>query len=355
MTSTSNPEYNAKTNASTVALALSSRIQNRTFVITGVNKKGIGYATTRALAAHSPKCLVITGRSDFKLGECLNDLRKDFPGVEFRTLLLDLGSQESVRQAVAKILGWEDLPSIDVIINNAGIMNVPEHTLSEDGIEMHMAINHVGHFLFTNLIMRKITKNSGRTQTVSPRIINVSSMATVVSPLRTQDVNWEKPISELPEHDKPDMSIMKAAGLNVDESMSYIPMGAYAQSKTANILFSVGLNARLHEAYGVMSIAVHPGEAKTELHRTTDWEWLEKTVEWKKKMNMEWKTVEEAASTTLVAALDPQLGKPDEKGYGQFLNDCQITMKVPPYSLDIRNADRLWAMSEHWVGEKFSG
>jgi NAD(P)-dependent dehydrogenase (short-subunit alcohol dehydrogenase family) len=353
MTSTSFLDFNAKTKSSTVAKAFSSQIKNRTFFITGVNKKGIGYATARALAEHSPRFLIIAGRSDIKLKECLDSLRQDSPDVDIRHLLLDLSSQKSVREAATKVLGWDDMPTIDVVINNAGIMNVPEHTLSEDGIELHMAINHIGHFLFTNLITEKITKTIEGARAGSTRIINVSSMAAIVSPLRSQDVNWEKPISELPQNEKPNINIMNASGLNVDESMTYVPMGAYAQSKTANILFSVGLNARLYDKYGVLSIAVHPGEARTELHRTTDWEWMDKTVEWKKKMNMEWKTVEEAASTTLVAALDPKLGRPEEKGYGQFLSDCQITMKVPPFALNSKEAYRLWGMSEDWVQEKY--
>ncbi|KAF2267798.1 NAD(P)-binding protein [Lojkania enalia] len=354
MTTTTVADFNAKTEASTVAAAFPTSIKDRTILITGVNKLGLGYATAQALAVHSPRIVILAGRSQAKLQECLDDLGPKHPGGKFRPLILDLSSQRSVREAAAEVLRWEDVPTIDIIINNAGVMNIPERKLSEEGIEMHLATNYVGHFLFTNLIMPKILSPTKNTHTGASRIINVSSMGTMVSPLRVSDVNWEKPTSQLPENERPSLVMMKSAGLAADEEMSYLPMAAYGQSKTANVLYSVALNERLYEKYGVLSIAIHPGEIRTELHRSTDMEWLAKTAEWRAKMGVEWKTREQGASTALVAALDPKLGKPTSEGYGQFLSDCQISKIAPAYALDRAIADKLWEMTEGWVKEKFS-
>ncbi|KAH8692795.1 hypothetical protein BGW36DRAFT_301920 [Talaromyces proteolyticus] len=353
MTSTTVADFGPKTEASTVARTFSSSIKDRTILITGINKLGVGYATALALASQSPRSVILAGRSPAKLEECLDDIRAKYPDVTFRSLVLDLSSQNSVRKAATEVLGWKDIPAIDIVINNAGIMNIPERTLNEDGIELHFATNHVGHFLFTNLIMPNIIASARNGQTGATRIINVSSMATTVSPIRTSDINWDKPTSQLPEKEKPALGLMKMAGLDVDEEMSYIPMGAYGQSKTANVLYSVELNKRLYEKHGILSLALHPGEVQTELHRTTDPAFLERTAEFRKKISAEWKTLEEGASTTLVAALDPNLGNPSSDGYGQFLSDCQIANMAPPYALDRAEADKLWEISEGMVREKF--
>lgn len=354
MTSTTFADFGHKTDASTVASAFASSIKGRTILVTGVNKLGIGYATAQALASQSPRRLIISGRSQAKIQECLDSLRPQYPDVDIRPLIVDLSSQKSVRKAAAEVLGWEDTPTINIVINNAGIMNIQEHTLNEDGIELHLATNHVGHFLFTNLIMPKIIAAAKEASSGATRVINVSSVGTTVSPLRVSDVNWEKPVSKLPESEKPNLAMMKAAGLPAEESMSYLPMGAYGQSKTANVLFSVGLNERLYERHGVLSLALNPGEIMTELHRTTDMKWLESAIAGREKMGMQMKTVEQGASTSLVAALDPKLGVPNADGHGQYLNDCQISGIALPYALDKGIANKLWEISEGFVKEQFS-
>jgi NAD(P)-dependent dehydrogenase (short-subunit alcohol dehydrogenase family) len=354
MSATTVADFGAKTEASAVASTFPASIKGRTILITGVNKLGVGYAIAQALASQSPRRIIISGRSQAKLQECLDSIRPQYLAVDFRSLVVDLSSQKSVRNATAELLGWEDTPAIDVVVNNAGIMSIPERTFSEDGIELHMATNYVGHFLFTNLIMLKIIAAAKSAHPGAARIINVSSIGTLASPFRASDINWEKPTSQLPEKERPNLAMMKSAGIVVDEETSYIPMGAYAQSKTANILYSVALNEKLYEKYGVLSLALHPGEIRTELHRTTDLAWLEKTEEWREKMGVEWKTLEQGASTTLVAALDPKLGKPNSNGYGQFLNDCQISNMPPPYALDKAEAEKLWDATEVMVKEKFS-
>ena len=353
MTAATNLDFGAATEAITVAVTFASSIKDRTILITGVNKLGIGYTTAQAFASQAPECLILTGRSIAKVNECIESLSSEYPSINICSLQLDLSSQKSVRAAAEEVLSWSDVPTIDLLINNAGVMNIPNRTLSEDGIEMHFATNHIGHFLFTSLIMPKIIAAAKGKPPGSTRIINLTSIGAGLSALRVSDIEWVKPASQLPEKEKPNFVWMKAGMLDVNEDMSYIPMAAYGHSKAANILFSMGLNKHVYEKYGILSLALHPGEIATELTRTTDPVWLEKAHKSLATRGLQWKTPQQGASTTLVAALDPKLGKPEKDGAGVYLSDCQIGT-APPHAVDSSDAEKLWEISEGLVKEKFS-
>ena len=359
MTSTTHSNFDQNTDAVEVAAAFPQAIKDRTVLVTGVNKQGLGYATAEAFASQSPRCLILAGRSTAKVQECIDNLHSRYPAIDIRPLLVDLSSQKSVRSAATEVLGWTDVPSIHLVVNNAGIMrhgaksdgDVPR---SEDGIEDMFATNHLGHFLLTNLIMPKITAAAKDTPAGSVRIVNLSSSGTWVSPLRASDINWQKPASQLPENERPNFAMMKMAGMNVDEEVPYIPTAAYGQSKTCGILFSVGLNERLFKQHDILSLALNPGEIKTELGRHTDPEWLARAIKKREEMGiMHWKTQSQGASTILVAACDPKLGLPESDGHGQFLGDCQIT-KAPAYATDKEHAEKLWQISEELTSQKLS-
>ncbi|KAK5084843.1 hypothetical protein LTR70_007768 [Exophiala xenobiotica] len=275
MASVTYPDFGATTEGLTVAAAFAATIKGRTIIITGINKLGIGYATAEALASQAPRRLILAGRSTTKVQECIDTLRSQYATVDYRLLHLDLSSRKSARTAAAEVLSWTDTPTIDIVINNAGVMHIPTRTLSEDGIELHLATNHIGHFLFTNLIMPKLVAAAKSNKVPGPtRIINISSVGTAISALRASDPNFTKPASQLPEREKPNFAMMRMAKLDVDEEMVYFPFAAYGQSKTANVLYSVGLNERLFEKHGLLSVALHPGEIKSELQRNTDPKWL---------------------------------------------------------------------------------
>lgn len=359
MASTTHSNFDKTTEAAEVAAAFPQAIKDRTILITGVNKLGIGYSTAEAFASQSPRCLILAGRSTAKVQECIDSLHSQYPAIDIRPLLLDLSSQKSVRSAATEVLGWPDVSAIHLVINNAGIMRHGESfdgdvPVSEDGIEQMFATNHLGHFLFTNLIMPKITAAAQKAPAGSSRIINLSSSGTYVSPFRASDIAWAKPASQLPEKDRPNFAMMKYAGMDVDEEISYIPTAAYGQSKTCNILFSVGLNERLFEKHGILSLALNPGEIKTELGRNTDPEWLARAIKKREDMGiMHWKTQGQGASTTLVAACDPKLSLPESDGNGQYLSDCQIA-KAPAYATDKEAAEKLWQISEELTSQEFS-
>ncbi|RMZ80815.1 hypothetical protein DV737_g2808, partial [Chaetothyriales sp. CBS 132003] len=357
---TTNAEFDKTTEATAVAAAYSGSIKGRTILITGVNKAGIGYGTAEAFASQAPQTLILAGRSKDKLQESKDGLDTKHPGINIRLLVVDLSSQASVRAAGEEVRGWssEDVSAIHLVVNNAGIMRHGESfdgpvPKTVDGIEDMFATNHLGHFLLINLIMPKILNAAAQSERGSVRIINLSSSGTWVSPFRASDIAWEKPAADLPEKERPKYAMMKYAGMDVDESTAYIPTAAYGASKTCNILFSLGLNQKLFHKYGVLSLAVNPGEVKTELGRNTQSEWLDRMIKKREEMGLLfWKTTGQGASTTLVAATDPKLTLPEDSGDGQFFSDCQAA-KAPEWAVDKEYAEKLWRQSEDLVGQSF--
>jgi NAD(P)-dependent dehydrogenase (short-subunit alcohol dehydrogenase family) len=352
----SNTSFNFTTNGLDVAAAFPQSIKNRTILITGVNKKGIGHTTAESFASQAPKTLILAGRSAEKLQECIDVLKVSYPNVNYRPLIVDLESQLSVRKAAKEILDWSDISTIDIVVNNAGIMNIMTRTLTPEGIEITMATNHVGHFLLSNMIMPKIIAAAKSSPEGSVRIINLASMGIHVGGVRFSDLTYEKPASEMPKPDEyPNIPMFKSYNMPVTDETTYFPTIAYGASKTAAVLFSVELNARLQEKYGIRSFAVNPGEIQTELGRNTDPEMLKGMLETAEKTGrLKWKTHQQGASTTLVAAVDDKLipGVDDGVGKNVFLSDCQAG-HAPGWALKVELATRLWTQSEEWVGEKF--
>jgi NAD(P)-dependent dehydrogenase (short-subunit alcohol dehydrogenase family) len=345
-------EFGAETEASTVAEAFSSQIANKIILVTGVNAGGIGGSTTEALAAHSPKLLILSGRSQNKVEEVIEKVKQLHPDVNCRYLRLDLSSQKSVRAAAKEVLAYSDVPQIDILINNAGVMNIPERTLSEGGIEMQFATNHIGHFLFTNLILGKLIASSQESAKGATRIVNVSSRGVRFGPVRFSDWNFTKPVDQLPESEKPDISATEASFFDIDMTGAYQGMVAYGQSKTANVLFSLSLTERLYAQHGIMSFGLHPGAMLTELGRHSDAATIAAALDRYRSMGMTFKTLGAGAATTLVAALDPKLPPAAKDGKGVYLEDCQIA-ETKSWATDPVAAEKLWSLSEELVGEKF--
>jgi NAD(P)-dependent dehydrogenase (short-subunit alcohol dehydrogenase family) len=265
MVSTTHPNWNEKTEGLEVAAAFPEAIKGKNVLVTGVNKGGIGYTTAQAFASQAPSHLILAGRNQSKLQECVDAIKVDYPNVDVRTLIVDLSSQKSAREAAKTFLADSDVPQLDILVNSAGIMNIPERKLTEEGIELHFATNHIGHFLFTNGIMPKILKAAESNPKGSTRIVNVSSGATEAGGIRWADPTFAKLNKDLPEEEKPDAVRLAHFGVEGSDEKSYIPIVAYVQSKAANTLFSLELTKRLYEKKGIFSIAVHPGVIQTEV------------------------------------------------------------------------------------------
>lgn len=314
--------FNKSTTAEEVTSAFSSSIKNCTLLITGTSAGGIGAYIATSLAAHSPAHLILFARSAAKVEPVISSIAATDPSIKVTFISCELADRDSVHKAAATILDDPAIPHIDVIINNAGLMTLPEYTTDSAGVELQLSANHLGPFLLTNLLLPKLAAAGPEA-----RVVNVSSDGHKLSPFRFED--W-----------------------NFSGGKTYDGWTAYGQTKTANILFTVELARR-----GITAFAAHPGVIlTTNLGRHLDlsgdpFKQLEivglKNTGVKFAIG-EQKTVSQGAAAVLVPALDPKL----KEVSGAYFEDCQVA-KAAPYSQDAEAARKLWALSEELVGEKF--
>jgi NAD(P)-dependent dehydrogenase (short-subunit alcohol dehydrogenase family) len=203
----------------------------RTALITGANS-GIGRETARLLARHGAR-VMLAGRSQVKLDQAVAAIKAEVPSAEVESLVLDLGDLNSITDAAQRIAETE---TVDLLINNAGVMNIPERTTTVDGLETTFATNHLGPFAFTLQVLPALRRPE------SARIVNVSAIAARWRSGRSRDILSEQ---------------------------RYRPMAAYARSKRANVVFTRELNRRL-AGTSIRAFAIHPGSAMTGLqHHST--------------------------------------------------------------------------------------
>ncbi|KAG8583664.1 hypothetical protein GDO81_008497 [Engystomops pustulosus] len=284
-----------------------AKIEGKTVIVTGANT-GIGKETALELARRGGR--IIMACRD--MGKCENAARE----VRGKTLNhnvfakhLDLASTKSIKEFAKNILKEEH--HIDVLINNAAVMRCP-HWKTEDGFEMQFGVNHLGHFLLTNLLLDRL-KESGQS-----RIINVSSLAHIVGEIDFQDLNWEK--------------------------KKYDTKAAYCQSKLANVLFTNELAKRL-QGTGVTVNSLHPGVADTELGRHTGMHQsaFSSTV----LAPIFWfviKSAKQAAQSSVFLAVDEDL----QGTSGKYFN--ALKEKEPAkQALDEVSAQKLWEASARLV------
>ncbi|KAI0203283.1 putative short-chain dehydrogenase [Astrocystis sublimbata] len=348
MSVTTHSEFNEHTEALQVAEAFQEGVRGKTILVTGGNVEGIGFATCQAFASRSPAHLIIAGRTPSKVARCIETLKSQYPGVDYRPLIVDLSSQDSVRAAAAELLSWADVPALNIIVNSAGVMGINERTLSVDGIEMHFATNHIGHWLLTCSLMPKLIKAAESSSRGATRIVNVSSASPFFgATMRWSDMNFDKPTKDLPAAEQPNENFIERWGYKDLDNTSYIPLEGYNVSKVANVLFGVGANRRLYEKYGILTLALHPGVIPTELGRNFPPEILAAAMAMADQGLFVHRTLGAGAATSLVAALDPKLGP------GVFMDACQVSKQPLCESISSDSGERLWKLSEELVKENF--
>lgn len=292
-------------------------LRGRVALVTG-GSSGLGEETARAFAEKGAE-VILTAR-DVPKGEAVAErIRASTGNARVAVEELELASLASVRAFAARFL--QRHPELHILVNNAGVMACPfAHTA--DGFEMQIGTNHFGHFLMTNLLMPALRRGA------PSRIVSVSSRGHHISPVVFDDLHFER--------------------------RPYHNWLSYGQSKTANVLFAVGLEKRF-AADGVHALALHPGAIMTELGRHLQPEDLEFLRTRARGGGMKFKSVPAGAATSVFAATAPEL----EGRGGVYLEDCQVAevddaegalAGVKSYALDPGNAERLWQVSERAVG-----
>jgi len=282
-------------------------LKDKVIVITG-GHSGIGYETTKGLAKRGAK-IIIACRDVDRGEEAAEKIKLETKNGRILVMFLDLSSLDSVRHFVSEFK-QKRIP-LHVLINNAGVWMGDERKTTQDGFEMSFGVNHLGHFLLTNLLLDEIRAGKGR-------VVTVSSGMHLYGTIDFDDLQNEK---------------------------NYGPRSAYANSKLANVLFANELARRL-EGTGVISLSLHPGIIATGLHREQDKEHaLLMFVFYHTILGQVGKTLEGGAQTTISAAISPKF----EGKTGLYLAECDVA-KTHPDALDKDIAKKLWEESEKLVG-----
>lgn len=239
-------------------------------LITGVSPTSIGASLALAISSQQPHLLILASRTASKIEAVTKDILKSYPKTRIQQVIIDLSNLDSVRKAAAEvrtILAAEGR-ELDILFNNAGI-NFFERRLNNEGVELQFATNYLGPWLLTNLLLPLILPTSpSSAQPSQPdqakrskRIINTSSEAHRISPVRFSDIN-QTPGVKVAEGEEPRRGLPKGI---LKRDGGYEPSIAYAQSKTAQVLHAVGLNKRLRDRR-VGSLAVMPGSKSSFAH-----------------------------------------------------------------------------------------
>lgn len=308
-------------------------------LITGGNA-GLGLESTKRLA-EAGAIVVFTSRDASRGAKALEEVNahlaerkaadSNFAGRAMVTTLdlCDLADVSSFRDRLTKVVGKD--AKIDVLMNNAGVMAIPDRRITKDGYETTFQTNHLGHFALTSHLMPMLSPNA--------RVINVASLAYQFVP--------------------------SAKGLefdNLNGEREYGPWSSYGMSKLENILFASELQRRVDESRdhsGVSVFSLHPGAVQTDLARYLIGE--EKFASMKENGFASWtdrvlmeglakfvKTVQEGASTQVYLASSADV----VGGRGAYFSDGKVE-QVKAFASDAGAAKELWDVSEKLSGVKF--
>jgi NAD(P)-dependent dehydrogenase (short-subunit alcohol dehydrogenase family) len=285
--------------------------QNHNELTLSQGNAGLGAETVRRLAKHNPTAIYLCARNPSSAEPLISEIKTTHPTANIITIKLDLSSLESTKAAANAITSQAE--RLDILYNNAGIAMVPA-SLTPAGHEVQFGVNHVGHALFTQLLMPLLLKTASTSAPNSVRIVNISSMAHASAP---------------------------AQGLVLAEAKTdmaaYHSMKRYGHSKLANILFS----RKLAELYpSVTTVSVHPGFVDTEMNRGkaggAKWfSFLTRSI-------VPWvgKTVEDGTKTQLWA------GVAKEVDSGKYYVPIGVAEAGSKWAQDDKSKDELWEWTE---------
>ncbi len=290
-------------------------------VVTG-GGSGIGVETVRALASAGAE-VTIAVRDPEQGARAAQDVAETTGSSTVRVARLDLLDLDSVAAFVAD---WDG--PLDLLINNAGVMALPELTLTDDGWETQFATNHLGHFALTVGLHGALAA-----ATDGARIVSVSSTGHLASPVHFDDLHFAQ--------------------------REYDPWQAYGQSKTANVLLAVEATRRWADD-GIVANALMPGGIMTNLQRHVSADVIEGWEKAQREGTVTFKTPAQGAATTLVAAVAPEFATG-----GHYLEDCneaptvaddaKVRSGVRRWALDEDAARRLWEVSEELLAQEPQG
>ncbi|KAJ5561894.1 hypothetical protein N7535_003642 [Penicillium sp. DV-2018c] len=302
-------------------------LAGKTILITGVSDESIAGELALQVSTANPKLLILSARAESRVSGIRARIHASAPEVQVRFLKMDLSDFADVRKAAGDLA---DVSHIDHLVCVAGVMMSP-YSKTKDGMESQLAVNYLANFLLVKLLLPKV-----RAAGPDSSVIIVASGAVRLGKMNFEDYNFSN-------------------------GESYDPMGAYAQSNAARVMFVKKLGEKLkREKIRVFSI--DPGAVQTGLQRHCSPEFLEKFRELRKAGHI-LKDVDgrdcpyppgtgtsEGAATIITGMIDPTIAEYN----GSYL--CQNAVAdedLHTHVNDQHNWTRLWELSEDLTGEKF--
>jgi NAD(P)-dependent dehydrogenase (short-subunit alcohol dehydrogenase family) len=290
----------------------------RAAVVTGTG--GLGLETALALARAGAE-VILAGRNAAKGEASVARIKAAVPAAAIRFAAVDLASLASVAAFAVRLA--DERGSLDLLVNNAGVMMPTQRRTTADGFELQLGTNYLGHFALTGRLLPLLRAAPG------PRVVQVSSIAHRRAAIRFEDPQWEK---------------------------HYRPWPAYGQSKLAMLIFALELQRRSDAAgWGLTSLAAHPGVAHTDLF--TNGPGLS---EWRKRMSglvlpLISQPAAQGALPILFAATAPQAVAGGYYGPDGFreMRGRPGPARIMPQAADTAAAARLCRMSEALTGVTF--
>jgi NAD(P)-dependent dehydrogenase (short-subunit alcohol dehydrogenase family) len=289
---------------------------DRTAVVTGATG-GLGYETALALAKAGSE-VILTGRDDRKGLSAIEKISREVTAAKVSYEHLDLASLASVADFAQRMHARH---SVDLLINNAGVMALPRRQTTADGFEMQFGTNHLGHFALTARLMPLLRRASG------PRVVSVSSLAH-----RTGFVDFD----------------------DLQGARMYSPWKAYGQSKLATLMFALKLQRRSDAAgWNLISNAAHPGFARTGLFASGPGGLLSLATDLAAPFFGH--SAADGALPILFAATSPEARPGAYYGPGGIgeLRGAPALALIMPQARDAAAAARLWDVSEKLAGTSF--
>lgn len=286
-------------------------LDGKVIIVTGANS-GLGFGSTKELA-HKGATVIMAVRNTDKGEQAAKEIKAEVPNAQLDVMALDLGDLESVEAFAGNFT--QRYARLDVLMNNAGIMQPAERMTTQQGFEVQFGVNHIGHFALTGHLLETLN------QTPDARIVTVSSIYANVAKgkIYWDDLQFEK---------------------------NYDREAAYAQSKLANQMFTIELNERLKASgASTISVAAHPGYTATGLQRHMGL--LVSMMNVVVAQNLEMGVLGQ-----LRAAIDPNVGGGEYygptklggmRGYPQAVN-------MNPITHDAAEREKFWALSEELSG-----
>lgn len=280
-------------------------------LVTGVG--GLGFETGVALV-RAGASLILAGRNPEKGQASVDRLRRTVPSADVQFVMVDLASLSSIEGCAARLSDEQN--RIDLLINNAGVMNIPERRETEDGFELQFGTNHLGHYALTARLMPLLLKSA------VPRVVSLSSNFHRQGTINFDDLHAKR---------------------------HYNPTCQYAQSKLATLMFALELDRRARSAGAfLVSNAAHPGFARTDLVANGPGDKGLTAIISHLLGPIMGQTAAGGALSTLYAATAPEAA-----GGGKYYGPTKfLQMKGPPgeatiakQAEDMNIAKRLWAIS----------